>query len=108
MPFQVEEFSVELITALRPLIPRIKRHDRSLADQLVRAASSIALNIGEGQHSDPGNRKARFYSAAGSANETRTALRVAAAWGYFPATEAAPAAALLDRIVAMLWKLTRA
>lgn len=107
MVFQVQELSVELIAALKPLIPRIRRHERSLADQLVRAASSVALNIAEGQYSDPGNRKARFYTAAGSANETRAALRIAVAWGYFAETEAKPAAALLERIVPTLWKLAR-
>jgi four helix bundle protein len=107
MTFQVEELTLELIRTLKPLVPRIRRHERSLADQLVRAASSIALNIAEGQYSDPGNRRARFYSAAGSANETRAALGVAIAWGYFAEADAQPAAALLERIVPMLWKLSR-
>lgn len=107
MPFHVEELAVELITALKPLVPRVRRHDRSLADQIVRSASSIALNIGEAQYSDPGNRRARFYTAAGSANETRTALRIAIAWGYFTAPDAQPPAALLERLVPMLWKLAR-
>jgi four helix bundle protein len=84
MALQVAELSIQLVETLRPLVPRIRRHDRSLADQLVRAASSVALNIAEGEHSDPGNRKARFYSAAGSANETLAALRVAVAWGTSP------------------------
>ena len=43
----VGEVSFELIAALRPLVPRIKRQDRALADQLTRAASSIALNVAE-------------------------------------------------------------
>jgi four helix bundle protein len=96
-----------VIEALRPLVPRIKRHDRSLADQLVRAASSTALNIGQAELSDPGNRRARFFTAAGSANETLVALRVAVAWGYLRRQEAEAAKALLRRVVAMLWKLTR-
>lgn len=107
MALQVAAFSIELIEVLRPLVPRIKRHDRALADQLVRAASSVALNIAEGEHSDPGNRKARFYTAAGSANETLAALRVAVAWGYFQAGEAEGAVALVRRVIAMLWKLAR-
>jgi four helix bundle protein len=107
MALQVAEFSIELIEALRPLVPRIKRHDRSLADQLVRAASSVALNIAEGEHSDPGTRKARFYSAAGSASESLAALRVAMAWGYFGEKEADAASAILRRIIGMLWRLTR-
>jgi len=106
MPFQVEEYAYELITALQPVMLRIKRQDRSLADQLTRAASSIALNIAEANCSDPGNKRARLFTAAGSANETRAALRVAAAWAYFKPEEASAALRLLDRIVAILWSLT--
>jgi four helix bundle protein len=103
----VGEVSFQLIAALRPLVPRIKRQDRSLADQLTRAASSVALNVAEADYSDPGNKRSRLFTAAGSANETRAALRVAVEWGYCAAGEAAPARELLDRIIAMLWKLTR-
>jgi four helix bundle protein len=74
---------------------------------LVRAASSVALNIAEGECSDPGNKRARFFTAAGSANETLAALRVAIAWGYFPAADADAAAALAGRVVAMRHGLTR-
>jgi four helix bundle protein len=107
MALHVAAFSFELVGLLRPLVPRIRKHNRSLADQLVRAASSIALNIAEGEHSDPGNRRARFYSAAGSANETLAALRVAVAWGYLREPEAESAATMLRRILGMLWKLIR-
>jgi four helix bundle protein len=107
MALSVASLSLEVIAALRPLVRRIKRHDRSLADQLVRAASSVALNIGEAERSDPGNRKARVFAAAGSANETLMALSVALAWGYFPKKEAEEAEALLRRVIALLWKLTR-
>ena len=75
MAFQVEELAIELIEALQPLVARIKARDRALADQLMRAASSVALNIGEANYSDPGNRRSRLFTAAGSAAETRLALR---------------------------------
>ena len=88
-------------------LPRIKAKDRSLADQITRAASSIALNIGEAEYSDPGNRRARFFTAAGSAGETYNAVRVAVAWRYFSKSEGDAALALLRRIIAMLWRLTR-
>jgi hypothetical protein len=44
--------------------------------------------------------------AAGSADEVRTALRVAVAWGDFDEPDAADALGLLDRVLAMLWRLT--
>jgi four helix bundle protein len=102
----IAQTSFELIGALRPLMARIKKQDKSLADQLARAASSIALNIAEADYSDGGNKRARLFTAAGSANETRAALRVATEWGYFQAEEAAAAQALLNRIIGTLWKLT--
>ena len=107
MAFQVQEYAYELISALQPLAVRIRRQDKSLADQLTRAASSIALNIAESSYSDAGNQRARLFTAAGSANETRAALRVAIAWSYFTPGEATEALALLDRIVAILWTLTK-
>jgi four helix bundle protein len=106
MAFQVEEMAYDLITALGPLVSQIKRHDRALADQLTRAASSIALNIAESNYSDPGNRRARLFTASGSANETRAILRVATNWPYFPREAATPARALLDNIIPILWTLT--
>jgi four helix bundle protein len=107
MALQVAALSIELIETLCPLMPRIKQRDRSLADQLSRAASSIALNIGEAELPDPGNRKARLFTAVGSANETLMALHVAVAWRHLAAPEAEVATALLRRIVAILWKMTR-
>lgn len=71
MAFQVEELSLELIEALVPLTPRIKQRDKDLEKQLRRAASSIGLNCAEAAHSDPGNRRARLFTASGSANETK-------------------------------------
>ena len=96
MAFEVEQAAYSLIAAIRPLMRGIRSRDRSLADQLARAASSVALNIAESNYSDPGNRKARLFTAAGSANETRAALRVAVEWGYCAAGEAVAARALLE------------
>ena len=64
MALQVVGVSLEMIAAVRPLVPKIRRHDRSLADQLVRAASSVALNAAEAEYSDPGNKRARLFTAA--------------------------------------------
>ncbi len=107
MPFQVEELSIQLIEALVPLMPRLKARDKALEDQLRRAASSIGLNAPEASLSDPGNRRARLFSAAGSAGETQHALRQAIAWRHVMAGEAESAMRLVKRIVAILWRMTR-
>jgi four helix bundle protein len=106
MALQVSALSIQLIETLRPLVPRIKARDKALADQIVRAASSIALNIGEAEHSDPGNKRARFFTAAGSAGETLQALQVATGWGYLAPADRDTATTLLRRIIAILWNLT--
>jgi len=46
--------------------------------------------------------------AAGSAAEVDTALRLAVAWGYLDEADLATSFELLDRIRAMLWRLTSA
>jgi four helix bundle protein len=107
MAFQASELSIELVEALAPLMSRIKQRDKSLADQLSRAATSIALNCAEAEFSDPGNRRARLFTAAGSAGETRQALRLAVAWRHIPAGDADRALKAVGRIIAILWKMTR-
>jgi four helix bundle protein len=106
MAFIVEDLSVRVIEALQPILVRIKARDRALADQLARAASSVTLNIAESNYTDPGSRRARLFTAAGSANEVRAALRVARAAGYCEPKAAAGVESLLDRVIAILWKLT--
>lgn len=107
MSFQVGDLSIELVETLAPLMPRLKQRDKALADQLSRAASSICLNLGEAEFSDPGNRRARLFTAAGSAGETRNALRLAVAWRIVAQRDADRALGLVQRIVAILWKMTR-
>ena len=104
-PFVVLELTISAIAEMAPLVTRIRRDDRDLADQIRRAASSIALNLGEGNPSGDGNRRARFSTAAGSNAEVRAALRVAVAWGYLRAEDVAPIDTLLDRIAGMLYRL---
>lgn len=107
MVLQVEERAYEMIRALQPVVLRIRRQDKALADQLARAASSVALNLAEANYSDPGNKRARLFTAAGSANETRAALRVAVEWKYCSREDASAALQIVDRVVAMLWRLMR-
>jgi four helix bundle protein len=100
------EVTKDLILALRPIAAKIERNDRALADQLRRAATSIALNLAEGAQSLKGNKPKHYAIAHGSAAEVRAALEVAVAWGWID--ESPEAARLMDRLMGLLWGLTHA
>lgn len=55
MRFSTLDLALEAQAAVAPLIKRVQRHDRKLAQQLRDATNSFLLNLGEGAHSDPGN-----------------------------------------------------
>ena len=61
----------------------------------------------EGQRRVGKDRKHLWRVAAGSADEVRVALRTAVAWGDLNAAQTAKPMQLLDRVLAMLWKMTR-
>ena len=106
MRFEAVEVSLSLIRSLRPLVEEIRRQDAALAGQLKRAASSVALNTAEGNRRRGRDRLYHWSVAAGSADEARTALRVAIEWREVPERRAHEALELLDRVLAMLWRLT--
>ena len=69
MRFTTLDLALEAQRAVAPLIKRVQRHDRKLAQQLRDATNSFLLNLGEGAHSDPGTRRSRYQNAAGSTSE---------------------------------------
>ncbi|MBL8621444.1 MAG: four helix bundle protein [Myxococcales bacterium] len=103
--FEALTIAREFIVAVRPLVAEIEPRDNNLADQLRRAATSAALNTAEGGRRDGRDRAARYRIAAGECAEAATAVQVAVDWGYIPASAAALALALADRVGAMLWRL---
>jgi len=102
--FHVYGAALALVSGLRPVLGQLRTKDRALTDQLKRAASSVALNIAEGNRRAGQDRLQFFRIAAGSAAEVRAAMDVARAWGHI---EASPAVETdLDRVLAILWRLT--
>jgi four helix bundle protein len=102
--FMAYEVSVQLVTSLREVVPSVERFDRDLGDQLRRAATSVVLNLAEGSRSAKGNKQKHFSIAHGSASEVKAALEIARAWGWID--EANEQRAILDRLLAILWRLT--
>ena len=96
-----------VVRELAPLVKTIRDHDKSLADQLKRAAQSVVLNIAEARGNDAGNARARFSTACGSAKEVRAALNVASDWGYIESHMATHLDAKLDEVCAITWCLGR-
>jgi four helix bundle protein len=77
--------------------------DSNIADQIVRAATNVSLNISEGSKRAGKDRRGFYVIAQGSAKEVQGALDTAEAWGWH--VDSLRARELLDRELAMLWRL---
>jgi four helix bundle protein len=66
----------------------------------------VPLNIAEGGRRVGKDRKHHWRVAAGSADEVRVALRTAVAWGDLDVAATKPPLKLIDRVIAMLWRMT--
>jgi four helix bundle protein len=100
------EQSLNVLEALTGIEPKLRRQRKSLADEVSRAAESVALNISEGRARAGLDRADFFRRAAGSALELTTALRIARARQYINAEDHAKVEEPLDRVRAMLWRMT--
>ena len=105
--FVAYEVALESVRLIRPLIDRIAARNAALAGQLRRAASGMPLSLAEGRRRRGGDRTYHYRVGAGSAAEALAALDVADAWGYTAPAEAAAARAALDRLLGLLWQLTK-
>jgi len=106
MRFVTREVAFEVIGVVRPALEELARRDGKLADQARRAATSILLNIEEGNRRKGGDREHHFRIASGSAAELRAALLIGVVWGHI--AEPTEALQLLDRLGGLLYGLTRA
>jgi four helix bundle protein len=107
MGFDAHDRAKEILDELKLILPRIRECDAGLAKQLREAGQSILFNIGEGNRRTGGDRTHFFTIAAGSAGETLDEVDVAVAWGYVPHEAVAKLRELLDRELAILWRLTQ-
>ena len=106
MAFDAQEAALTVIEQLAPIEAKLKQRRKSLADEVIRAAESIALNVSEARQRAGLDRPDLYRRAAGSAAELTTALRIARARGFITAADYATVDVPLDRVRAMLWRLT--
>lgn len=106
MSFDAFDVSLQLVRSLRQPLKQVQACDASLATQIRKAAASVPLNFNEGRRRRGGDRRHLWRIAAGSADEVRACLLVAQAWGYLEAEDLVEPLALLDRVLAMSWRLT--
>ena len=104
--FDVLEVSLTVMDRIAVVETKVRVRRRSLADQLGRAAESISLCISEGRKRAGLDRPDLYRKAAGSADELTTCLRIARSRGYISPADFAAVDEALDRVRAMLWRLT--
>jgi four helix bundle protein len=105
-PFELIAILLDAIEAVRPVLEKIKRHDKHNADQLQRAATRAPLLVAEGNKHRDGNRHAKLRLAAGEVDEARLAMQVAVRWGHVTYDEIARADAHYESAARILHRLT--
>ena len=103
--FHALDLAREAAILVLALVRRAPPPLRTLADQTVRAMTSVPLNLAEGAGRCGRDRVHFWRIAYGSTLEARTALQILVATGGIDAEAAARAEALLDRVAAMAWRL---
>ena len=106
MPFDALEMSLVVMDQLVTVEIKVRQRKKSLADQIGRAAESVSLCISEGRERAGLDRADLFRKAAGSASELTTGLRIAKARRYITPEDFAAVETPLDRVRAMLYRLT--
>ena len=87
------------------LVVRVPAPLKSVADQVIRSASSVPANLAEG-HGRTGRDRLRFWRIAyASAKEVDSHLRLLARAGVVNGIEAAMALETFDQVRAMTWRL---
>jgi four helix bundle protein len=100
------EYTLDVARKVPTLTCRWQRGYSYLEDQLKRAASSVVLNIAEGNYRYSAKERGRFFAIArASAGEVSSILDIAIAYGLINDNDYNSLQALLLSIVKMLYRL---
>ena len=104
-PLIVTEKATEAASIAIQLAMVVKTPLKSLADQVIRSASSVPANLSEG-HGRLGRDRAHFWRIAyASAKEVDVHLRLLVTAGAIDATRAGAVLRSFDEVRAMTWRL---
>lgn len=104
----VYQVAITLVVLIDEVVEHLPRGRAYLADQLLRAGTSVPLNIAEGAGEYSASEKIRFYRMARrSATECASIFDVCRHLRLIDDTRCAKGRELLIRIVAMLTKMAR-
>jgi len=99
------EKALEAAGAAISLVMRVPAPLKSIADQVIRSASSVAANLAEG-HGRSGRDRLHFWRFAyASAKEVDSHLRLLAKAGAINGTKAERTLEHFDEVRAMTWRL---
>ncbi len=87
------------------LVMRVPAPLKSIADQVIRSASSVPANIAEGAGRSGRDRMYHYRIAYGSAKEVDTHLRLLLGTGSINTSQAQTAIRLFDDVRAITWRL---
>jgi four helix bundle protein len=103
--FEVQEKAIEAAGIAITLAMKVPAPLRSIADQLVRSASSVVANLAEGNGRSGRDRSHHFRIALASAREVDTHLRLLVGAGVVHRSRTAAVLRLFDDVRAMTWRL---
>jgi four helix bundle protein len=99
------EKAIEAAAAAISLVTRVPAPLKSIADQVVRSASSVPANLSEGHGRFGRDRLHHWRIAYGSAKEVDTHLRLLVEIGAIDRGQTESALNLFDDVRAMTWRL---
>ncbi len=99
------EKAIEAAAAAISLVKRVPAPLKTIADQVVRSASSVPANLAEGHGRSGRDRLHHWRIAYGSAKEVDTHLRLLIGVGAVESAGTAKSLNLFDEVRAMTWRL---